>query len=215
MQTHRYKSIACFGFNHVNARAWSPYLIAALGLLSQLPCHASELSIESRVDQSPTELKKLNDQALVLEKRIKELEQRISVEQAKVLAPEKKDHIELDLSLSPDRTVDEDKRPQRYLISHLRMSLNGRPFVFNQSALLATSEVPLPLYLGLIRPGKHLVRIQFQAALYDDLLVNHTALPWQKVDNTLTLEVVEDKTPVMEKRVLITSRAGWLSVDLK
>lgn len=214
MQTHRSKFLAAFLGKLGVSFGLRLCLLTAIALVFSHPCLAAELNVESQVDQSPIELKNLNDQANVLEKRIKELEQRISTEQTKILEPETNNYVELKLSLSPDMIENDGKKAQNYLISHLRMSLNGRPYIFNQNAVLTTQEFPLPLYLGLIRPGKHLIRIQFQGALHGDLLVNQSALPWQKVDETLTLDVGAEKTPIMERKIVILSRAGRLSIDI-
>lgn len=195
-------------------------VVSVLGAEGILPSHetrfilASELNVESQLDQSPAELKALNESALLLEKRFNELEQRLKSEQDKIASAEQ-DLVELSLSLLPETGQKQPNQDSKILVSHLRMSVNGRPHVYNQDAVLTSGQFPIPLYLGLIKAGKHLVRLQFQATQYKNVSQPASQRSWVKMDETFTIDVDPESSRSISKYVYITPGEGRFRVSLQ
>ncbi|MEY2988670.1 MAG: hypothetical protein RJB13_2191 [Pseudomonadota bacterium] len=207
----------CFeNFRWIITFAIGCFLVLSQNLsIVQSTALATELNVESSLDQSPAELKKLNESAKLLEKRFAELEQRLLAEQSKIAKNSTAELVELSLSLAPQFESESKKQNDSILVSHLRMSLNGRPHIFNQDALLVSSEFPIPLYLGLIKTGKHLVKIQFQASHYQGPDESAMQRSWIKVDETFTLNLDSSESRKLVRNVFITPSQGKLTVGLQ
>ena len=190
-------------------------LLNVVGLQSSSVAWGAELSVESTLDQSPAELKNLNERATLLEKRFGELEQRLMSEQSKIAGNSDSNLVELSLFLSPQLEPESSLNNDRILVSHLRMSLNGRPHIYNQDALFISPDFPIPLYLGLIHTGKHLVRIQFQASNYKGHDEAATRRSWLKMDETFTIDVDDQGTGKFVRNFVIAPTSGRLTVDLQ
>jgi len=176
---------------------------------------ASELKVESALDQSPTALKVLNERAQGLEKRFNELEERLAIEQMKIVGHSESGLVELSMSLAPRFDGESFTNPQGLLVSHMRMSLNGRPHIYNQDPLLVSESFPVPLYLGLIKSGKHLVRLQFQASHYSGVDEPVTKRSWVKVDETFTIDLESAESGKVERNVLVFPAKGRITVGLQ
>ena len=166
-----------------------------------LGVHAQDLTIEGSIDQTPEPLKKLASRAEAIENRIRELEQRISESQKKIIVTQSDKVIEYRMELANGFTQGSG-RGRSLAVSHLRMSINGRPYVYTQSAVIIDSENPLPLYLGPIEAGSYLVKIQLQAAPLDSKLLNPINSPWQTIEKIIPIEIVSEggakQTKVLE-----------------
>jgi hypothetical protein len=75
------------------------------------------------------------------------------------------------------------------LVSHVRMSLNGRPFVYTQSAILVSPTNPLPLFMGKIAEGRHIVRLQFQTAPFEKNIISGSTTAWRTIDKIIQLNI--------------------------
>jgi cell division protein FtsB len=176
---------------------------------------ATELSIESQRDQSPAALKVLSERARLLEQQFSELEKRLIDDQSKLAARSNADLVELSISLAPKvETIEKDKIDS-IIISHLRMSLNGKPHIFNQDALLASHELPIPLYLGLITRASHLLKVQFQASYYTGMEEPSTQRTWFKVDETFRVDLATSESRKVAQSVLIDTDKGTMRISLQ
>jgi hypothetical protein len=147
---------------------------------------AAELSIEGNIDGTPTELRQLYDRAALLDAKIGELERRLSESQKAVIGVAGKETVDYRLELVPSA---DSKEKKEMLVSHVRMSLDGRPFVYTQSAIIISAARPLPLFMGKIPEGRHQVRLQFQVApLTQQVLSGHSS-SWRTVDRVMNLDV--------------------------
>ena len=147
---------------------------------------AAELSIEGSVDNTPSELRQLSEKASVLEAKIRELELRIAENQKTVLGTSGQDSIDYRLELQPQA---DDQQKRDIVVSHVRMSIDGRPFVYTQSAMIVSATRPLPLFMGRIPAGSHQIRLQFQAAPLTPEVFSASRAAWRTVDRVIQLEL--------------------------
>jgi hypothetical protein len=145
-----------------------------------------ELSIESSIDGTPSELRQLYNRSALLDAKINELERRLAESQKAVIGSAGKEVVDYRLELTP--SADEQDKKEM-LVSHVRMALNGRPFVYTQSAILVSAENPLPLFMGMITEGQHTVRLQFQMAPFSKDVLSGSKTSWRTVDKVVQLNV--------------------------
>ncbi|NBO37084.1 hypothetical protein EBU99_00705 [bacterium] len=153
------------------------------------PGFCADLAIESTVDGTPSELRQLASRAAALDSRVKELEQRISEAQMNLIGDPSAETVEYRLELKPSTTNNSASDKNSFAVSHVRVSLDGRPFIYTQSAVVVSEKNPLPLFLGRMREGQHLVRLQFQMSPLPAALSRVSEAPWRTVDKTLALEI--------------------------
>jgi hypothetical protein len=152
---------------------------------------AAELSVESEVDATPNELRQLSDRAKSLEAKIGELEKRIADAQKTILGSTENEMIDYRLELKPQipaGSAGESAKP--LVVSHVRLSMDGRPFVYTQSAVVVSEKFPLPLFIGKISEGSHQIRLQYQVAPVSEGLLTSPNKGWRTVDQVLNLEIV-------------------------
>jgi len=147
---------------------------------------AAELSIEGSIDNTPTELRKLSEKASVLEAKIRELELRIAENQKTVVGVPQQDTIDYRLELQPKAN---NQQKSDIVLSHVRMSIDGRPFVYTQSAMIVSATRPLPLFVGRMPVGSHQIRLQFQAAPLTPEVFSASRAAWRTVDRVIQLEL--------------------------
>jgi hypothetical protein len=151
---------------------------------------AAELAVEGEVDSTPTEIRQLVERSNILDAKIRELEKRIDTTQRTVLGAENKPLVDYRLELKPsNHSPDGAKNFDKMLVSHIRMAMDGRPFVYSQSAMIVSESNPLPLFLGKISEGTHQVRLQFQAAQLERGLVSSGNVAWMAVDKIFNIEI--------------------------
>jgi len=155
-----------------------------------LGAQAGELSIQSDVDATPAELRSLSDRAQVLEAKIKDLERRVVATQESLMGQLSAAAVEYRLDLRPLSANKKDEgKINSLVVSRIRMSMDGRPFVYSQNALIVSGKSPLPLFLGKLSAGHHQIRLQFQVAPLVDALNSPAAAPWRTIDRVLAIEV--------------------------
>jgi hypothetical protein len=163
----------------------------AAALWQWCPAHAAELSVESEVDATPSELRLLSDRAKSLEAKIGELEKRIADAQKTIFGSTETAVIDYRLELKPQvpsAGVGQSAKP--LIVSHVRLSMDGRPFVYTQSAVVVSEKFPLPLFIGKISEGPHQIRLQYQVAPFSEELMTSSQRGWRTVDQVLNLEIV-------------------------
>lgn len=169
-------------------------IVAAIMAASLWPfcaAHAAELSVESEVDATPSELRLLSDRAKALEAKIGELEKRIADAQKTILGSAENEVVDYRLELKPQvPPAGAGESGKSLVVSHVRMSMDGRPFVYTQSAIVVSEKFPLPLYVGKISAGSHQVRLQYQYAPVSDELLTSSNKGWRTIDQVLNLEIV-------------------------
>ncbi|NBX16075.1 MAG: hypothetical protein EBR09_01785 [Proteobacteria bacterium] len=165
--------------------------IVLLPLLCGLTAHASgrELSIEGSVDGTPAELRQLLERASLLDAKINELERRLAESQRAVVGSAAGQIVDYRLELKPSA---DDQSRREMLVSHVRMSLNGRPFVYTQSAILVSPTNPLPLFMGKIAEGRHTVRLQFQTSPFAKNIISGSTTAWRTIDKIIQLNIDAD-----------------------
>ena len=176
--------------NHFSSR-WTASSILLVIVGTSLPAFPSDLTVEGSFDETPVELKKLSVRAAALESRIKEVEQRLAESHQQLLGHPGQKSVEYRLEMKPTQPTAESPA-KNVAVSHLRMSINGRPFVYTQSAVVTNKDAPLPLFLGRLNEGSYLVKIQFQAAVMDGRILNSSIAPWQTVDKMINLQVTSE-----------------------
>lgn len=166
----------------------------ALILIGTLICSsnifAAELSVEGEIDSTPSELRQLSVRATALEAKIRELEQRIRDTQRIALGPVNEELIDYRLELKPEK-ANSAPTPNKgaVVVSHVRMSMDGRPFIYTQSAIVVSESMPLPLFMGKIPEGNHQIRLQFQTAPLAVETFSAKAAPWRTVDQVINLQL--------------------------
>ncbi|MEY4065106.1 MAG: hypothetical protein RIR26_1314 [Pseudomonadota bacterium] len=187
-------------------------LIVSLGLLIHSPStlFAAELSVEGSVDDTPAEIKKLAQRAAALSNRIREVERRLSEAQEKLLPPSDEDAVEYRLELH--NAMSPPALP--FAVSHIRVSFEGRPFVYSQRAIVLTAERPLPLFLGRLKEGKYLMKIQFQGAPLEDVRSDGSDAPWRTLDKLITLDVTRDGGLRQFHKIELVANRGSGGIEL-
>lgn len=175
---------------------------------------AQELSIESGVDETPVELKKLSVRANALETRIREVEQRIADSHQKLIGLPSERSVEYRIDLKPG-IIAAGQSNRSIAVSHLRTSMNGRPYVYTQSAVILGPESPLPIFLGRISEGTHLVKIQLQAAPVSSALIHSSTAPWQTLDKVFSFEVSAEAGNRQNKILEIVEKNNTLVLEEK
>lgn len=166
------------------------FLAVITDIFNPYVLQAAELSIESNVDKTPTELRQLSVKAASLESKIRELERRIAETQNVVVGAVQSESIDFRLDLVvKDTKKSQDQISGETVVSHVRMSLNGRPFLYNQSAVVVSEQSPLPLFLGKLPAGQYQLRLQFQTAQLTRELATLSRAPWVTVDRVINIEV--------------------------
>ncbi|NBW80690.1 hypothetical protein EBR21_02955 [bacterium] len=151
---------------------------------------AAELSVEADVDTTPSEIRELLTRANALDAKIRELEKRIDTTQRSVLGTDSKAFVDYRLELKPSGQTTSSKNPtEKMLVSHIRMALDGRPFVYSQSAMIVSDSNPVPLFVGRISEGTHQVRLQFQSAPLNRAPTANGNLAWKSVDKIFNIEI--------------------------
>ncbi|MFZ9520445.1 MAG: hypothetical protein ACO3A4_08205 [Silvanigrellaceae bacterium] len=152
--------------------------------------YAAELSVESTVDSTPTEIRQLVERSNTLEAKIRELEKRIDTTQRSVLGVEDKSTVDYRLELKPfSATSPDENKTDKLVVSHIRMAMDGRPFVYTQSALIVSENNPLPLFVGRIPEGKHQVRLQFQVSPYGGRFFAGSKAAWKAIDRIFEINI--------------------------
>lgn len=161
-------------------------LIFSLGLLFLSPLlQAAELSVEGTVDDTPAEIKRLAQRAAVLSDRIREMERRLSEANEKIVPAFEKESVEYRLELHNGMTSPE----VPIAVSHIRISMDGQPFVYSQRALVVSQGRPLPLLLGRMKQGRYLLKIQLQGAPVENVMTEGAHAPWRTIDKLIVLDV--------------------------
>lgn len=188
------------------------FLIIIVG--TSLPAFPSDLTVEGSIDETPVELKKLSVRAAALESRIKEVEQRLAESHQQLLGHPGKKSVEYRLEMKPAQST-ATSSSKNVAISHLRMAINGRPFVYTQSAVVTSKDAPLPLFLGRLNEGIYLVKIQFQAAVIDGRILNSSIAPWQTVDKMINLEITSEGGSRQSQILEITDNSDKIGVQIR
>ncbi|MEN9825867.1 MAG: hypothetical protein RI953_1612 [Pseudomonadota bacterium] len=181
-----------FSFRY--SRLWLVELLVCFACVFVLPegnsARAAELAVEGDVDSTPAEIRQLVERSNILDSKIRELEKRIDTTQRSVLGSENRALVDYRLELKPSNpSPDGGRNFDKMLVSHIRMAMDGRPFVYSQSAIIVSESNPLPLFLGKISEGIHQVRLQFQAAQLDRGLVSSGNMAWMAVDKIFNIEI--------------------------
>lgn len=179
-----------------------------------LPAFSSDLTVEGSIDETPIELKKLAARAAALESRIKEVEQRLAESHQQLLGHPGQKTVEYRLEMKPAQPTT-GTSVKNVAISHLRLAINGRPFVYTQSAVVIANHAPIPLFLGRLNEGNYLVKIQFQAAVIDSRILNSSIAPWQTVDKTINLEVTAEGGLRQSQILEITENSDKLGIQIR
>ncbi len=179
-----------------------------------LPARANDLVVEGSLDETPAEIKKLSTRAASLEARIREIEQRIAESQQQILGPLNTNSVEyrIEMKLAESDIADSAKR--NIAVSHVRLSIDGRPFSYTQSVVIISHGSPLPLFLGRITEGNYLMRIQFQAAPVDERIANSATAAWQTVERTIPVEIVAEAGSKQVQSLGISMGSDGLKFDL-
>lgn len=179
------------GSRNNRARFSSIHALFLMGsLLGSFTVFAAELAVEGEIDSTPSELRQLSVRANALEAKIRELEQRIRDTQRSALGPVNEELIDYRLELKPDKVNSASSSSDgAVVVSHVRMSMDGRPFIYAQSAIVVSDSMPLPLFMGKIPEGNHQIRLQFQTAPLAADTFSAKAAPWRTVDQVINLEL--------------------------
>jgi len=188
------------------------FLLVITGI--SLPAFSSDLTVEGSIDETPIELKKLAVRAAALESRIKEVEQRLAESHQQLLGHPGQKTVEYRLEMKPAKSTT-DASAKNVAISHLRIAINGRPFVYTQSAFVVANDAPIPLFLGRLNEGNYLVKVQFQAAVIDSRILNSSIAPWQTVDKIINLEVTAEGGLRQSQILEITENSDKLGLQIR
>lgn len=186
--------------------------LCCIALACSFPALANDLIVEGSIDETPAEIKKLAGRAAALEGRIREIEQRIAESQKQLLGQLNDTSVEYKLDLKLAAASDSTPPKENVAVSHVRLSIDGRPFSYTQSALIVTPSSPLPLFLGRISAGKYLMRVQLQAAAIDERISNSSTAAWQTLEKTLPIEVVAEAGNRQVQRVEIENGSDGLKL---
>jgi len=171
---------------------------------------ANDLVVEGSVDETPAEIKKLSSRAAALESRIREIEQRIAESQAQLLGKINEKSVEYKLEMKLADAIEQASATRSVAVSHVRLSIDGRPFSYTQSALIVAPKSPLPLFLGRLPEGTYLMRVQFLAAPMDERISNSATAAWQTLEKTLAIEVNAEAGARQLQRVELENGADGL-----
>ncbi|MEN9529317.1 MAG: hypothetical protein RI932_1190 [Pseudomonadota bacterium] len=186
--------------------------LCCIALACSFPALANDLVVEGSIDETPAEIKKLAGRAAALEGRIREIEQRIAESQKQLLGQLNENSVEYKLDLKLAGASDATPAKENVAVSHVRLSIDGRPFSYTQSALIVTPSSPLPLFLGRISAGKYLMRVQLQAAPIDERISNSATAAWQTLEKTLPIEVAAEAGTRQVQRVEIENGPDGLKL---